>query len=542
MLEFNLKKYFSFGDFRPGQKEIVESVMAGRDVVALLPTGGGKSLCYQLPALLSDRPSLIISPLIALMKDQVDALNARGIPATFLNSTLDADEALNRTQAITGGAIKIIYVAPERLSNPRFSSELASLDMYMIAVDEAHCVSAWGHDFRPDYLLIHEFIRKCKKRPVIAAFTATATPEVIEDVTMRLELKAPAVFVRGFDRPNLKFFVRNGIANKHRLVEALRIIRATPGATVAYTLSRKGAEELAEYLKKNGVAAWAYHAGLSAAERTKIQEDFMENKFKVIVATVAFGMGVDKADIRLVLHVGVPASLEGYYQEAGRAGRDGEPAYCIVLPTGRDMSLHHYFIRKNSEEMALQGKTPAEIRRITNIKYDRLEKIKQYADSATCRRRKILEYFSDPDLSKYSSNCGNCDICLNYVWKNPPRRSRSAGEEDEDGGELTGTINETISLYEQSHTVNQIAKIRGLGISTIMGHLLKWYALGGKFLIEQYLAPNQEKLILAALGRAKGPHYLSSVKANLPEEISYELIRMVMAKRKRERQTAKLSQ
>lgn len=530
MLETHLQKYFSYSTFRPGQKEIVESIMAGRDVVALMPTGGGKSLCFQLPALLSDKPSLIISPLIALMKDQVDALNARGIAATYLNSSLTPQEAGERMETIRAGKIKIVYVAPERLSNSRFRAEMASLDLYMVAVDEAHCVSAWGHDFRPDYLLIHEFLALCKPRPIVAAFTATATPEVAEDIRTRLELRDPAIYVRGFDRPNLQFFVRSGIPHKNRLAEATRIISATKGAAVAYTLSRKGAEELAQYLVKNGVSAAAYHAGLSTIQRSKIQEHFMENRFKVIVATIAFGMGIDKADIRLVLHVGVPASLEGYYQEAGRAGRDGEKAFCILLPTGRDMSMHHFFIQKNVSEMESFGKDPAEIRRVTNIKYDRLEKVKQYADASTCRRRKILEYFADPDLAKYAQNCGGCDVCLNYVWKQTPR---VATTEADDEGALTGTVRDTIGLYEQKHTAEQIAKIRGLGISTIWGHLIKWYQAGGNLPVEKYITPEQEKRIMAAVARGSREHFFSSVKAQLPSDISYEQIRLVLAKRRR---------
>lgn len=534
MLESKLQQHFTYSQFRPGQREIVETILSGRDVIALMPTGGGKSLCYQLPAIISDRPSLIISPLIALMKDQVDALNARGIPATFLNSTLDSEEVDSRMNKIKSGAIKIVYVAPERLSNVRYRQELSSINYFMIAVDEAHCVSAWGHDFRPDYLQIHEFLRYCKTRPIVAAFTATATPEVATDIAKRLELRNPATFVRGFDRPNLKFFVRSGIANKNKLSESLRLINATPGAAVAYTLSRKGAEELADYLKKNGLTATAYHAGLNANERTRIQDQFMDNHFKVIVATVAFGMGIDKADIRLVLHVGVPASLEGYYQEAGRAGRDGEPAYCIMMPTGRDMSLHHFFIQKGVGDMENIGKSLDEIRRITNIRYNRLEKIKAYVAATTCRRRKILEYFSDPDLAKYQANCKACDLCLNYVWKKSAAVVKEKSEKTpKNPDELSNTVKESVSYFISNHTPAQIAKIRGLGTTTIWGHLIDWYESGGSFPYNQYVSPQIEQQITAALTGVRGAHFYSSVKAKLPDSVSYEQIRLVVAKRKR---------
>ena len=331
MLEKNLQKYFNFSEFRPGQREIVEAILDGYDTVALMPTGGGKSLCYQLPAIIADKLTVIISPLIALMKDQVDALNARGIPAVFINSSLTFEEIGENFEKIKKGSVKILYVAPERFGSFEFQKLFSELDIFLFSVDEAHCVSQWGHDFRPDYLEIKKYIRNLKNRPIVAAFTATATPEVQGDIVERLEMKNPKIFIRGFDRPNLKFLVQCDLKTKERYEEILRIIKSLSGSGIVYSLTRKETEVIAKYLKENGIKAVAYHAGMEAKRREKVQEDFMENRIQVIVATIAFGMGVDKADIRYVIHCGMPGSLEGYYQEAGRAGRDGEKAYCVLL-------------------------------------------------------------------------------------------------------------------------------------------------------------------------------------------------------------------
>jgi len=355
-LEQHLEKYFNHTSFRSGQEEIIGAFLSGRDVVALLPTGGGKSLCFQLPALINNNLTVVISPLIALMKDQVDGLRARGIGAVFINSSLGWDETQKALAEIKAGNIKLLYVAPERLANERLISALREADVGFVAVDEAHCVSQWGHDFRPDYLAIKDFINSLKIRPTVGAFTATATPEVKDDIIKNLGLRDPQVFIRGFDRPNLKFFAQKNLKGRQRQEEVSRIIKTQPGSGIVYTISRKETEEMASFLSANNISSVAYHAGLEKAARTRIQNDFMENRFKVIVATIAFGMGVDKADIRFVIHAGMPSTLEGYYQEAGRAGRDGEPAYCILLHSKRDFGLHNYFIRQSWTEMKEQGK------------------------------------------------------------------------------------------------------------------------------------------------------------------------------------------
>ena len=539
MLEKELEKYFSFAQFRPGQKEVVEAIVAGKDVVALMPTGGGKSLCFQLPAILSENISIVISPLIALMQDQVDALNARGISATYINSALDQYEIAERFNDIKNGKTKIVYVAPERFGNREFQKLFSELDVYLLAVDEAHCVSQWGHDFRPDYLAVREYISLLKKRPIVAAFTATATPEVKNDIIERLALNDPAVFVRGFDRPNLKFFVRENLKKKERIEEALRIVKSIEGSGIIYAITRKETEELVRYFKENGVNAGAYHAGMAGDKRSRIQNDFMENKFKVIVATIAFGMGVDKADIRFVIHVGMPSSPEGYYQEAGRAGRDGENAYCILLHSKSDASLHHFFIMANKGEMAAQGKAWADAKIVTDIKYARLDKMKQYVGLNTCRRLLLLEYFGDPAVKTHSGNCKGCDVCLNYKWE---KSQISEGGKikkvkiKKAPGFISGTVMETANLYKQKYAPEKIAKIRSLGVSTIFNHLVEWYINGGEFMIDDYLNNDEEMLILKAIEKVGSCEKLGPLKSALPSEISYEKIRMAIAKMQREKQ------
>lgn len=539
MLETNLKKYFNFSQFRPGQKEIVESIMAGRDVVALMPTGGGKSLCFQLPAILSEGVSIVVSPLIALMQDQVDGLVARGISATYINSSLSFDEISQRLFDIKNGKTKIIYIAPERFGNQQFQKLFAELEIFLLAIDEAHCVSQWGHDFRPDYLNIREYIAMLSKRPIVAAFTATATPEVKDDIVERLDLRNPDIFVRGFDRPNLKFFVRENLKKKQRAQEALRIAKSIKGSGIIYAITRKETEELAKFFKSQGISATAYHAGMAGDKRGRIQNDFMENKFKVIVATIAFGMGVDKADIRFVIHVGMPSSPEGYYQEAGRAGRDGEQAFCILLHSKSDASLHNFFIMTSKGEMKLQGKSWEDSKKVLDVKYAKLNKMKEYVGLGTCRRLLLLEYFGDPAVQNHSGNCGGCDVCLQYKW-DKANGYESEGEKKiskkkirKSSGEIMGTVLETVELYRQNYAPQAIAKIRSLGVSTIFGHLIQWYETGGDFRIEEFLELETKKQILKAIEKVGSLEKLSPIKKQLPAEISYEQIRMAITKKRR---------
>lgn len=575
MLKEQLQKYFNFSEFRPGQKEAIENILDGKDTLVLAPTGGGKSLCFQLPAIVLGAQdainrvsteaenmagggnaagrapiTIVISPLIALMKDQVDGLNARGISSAFINSSLDQEEIRKIMDSAENGNIKILYLAPERFANESFCSWLKNLNIAIFAVDEAHCVSQWGHDFRPDYLGLKRRIGMFRNRPVVVALTATATPEVKKDIIERLELQNPKIFARGFDRPNLKFFAQVNLKPKERHREALRIIKTMEGSGIVYTLTRKDTEEAADFFNTQGISAQAYHAGLDSAKRTAIQNDFMENKYRVIVATIAFGMGIDKADIRFVIHSGMPKSLESYYQEAGRAGRDGEKAYCILLHSKRDKGLHYHFILKDKEEMLSQGKSWDEINRITDIKFRLLTKIEEYAISNKCRRKSILEYFADPSILEYKDNCNGCDVCLKFQWPKTNegssvrtrRRDRinrgdaincvSTGIGD-DNCDISGTVLETVNLYKKDYTIEQIAKMRSLGVSTIFGHLVSWYLSGGELEIQKFITRDEEQKILEAMSRAENYQLLKSIKEKLPEEISYEKIRLVIAKIKR---------
>ena len=389
-----LKQYFGFDAFRPLQEAIVHDVLDGRDVFALLPTGGGKSLCYQLPALLSPGLTVVISPLIALMKDQVDALTTGGISATFLNSSLDYATARERMAGLRRGAYKLLYVAPERLTMPSFITELATWNVVRFAVDEAHCISEWGHDFRPDYRRIAE-LRDAFAGVPFLAFTATATDRVRADIVERLALQAPAVHVGSFNRANLMYRV----THKRRGAEGLvSWLRARPDdAGIVYVGSRAAAEDLAARLSAAGVPALPYHAGLDPAVRAGNQERFIRDETRVICATIAFGMGIDKSNVRFVVHYDVPKSIEGYYQETGRAGRDGEPAECLLFFSYGDVAKLERFIDEKVDE------------RERSVGRAQLERMTRYAYSNDCRRRDLLAYFGE---AWTTLNCGGCDNCL----------------------------------------------------------------------------------------------------------------------------------
>ncbi|HEX8067200.1 MAG TPA: ATP-dependent DNA helicase RecQ [Thermoleophilaceae bacterium] len=348
-LDSALQRWFGFRGFRPGQREACEAALAGRDVLVVMPTGSGKSLCYQLPALLRDEVTIVVSPLVALMQDQVDALHARGLAdrVALVNAQQDASTNAQILDQAVGGGLRLLYVAPERFSSPGFVERLAGARVGLFVVDEAHCVSQWGHDFRPDYFRLADAARRIGAEAILAS-TATATPQVAADVVRRLGLREPLRVTTGFDRPNLAFAVARPAAHeKHALaVAALRREDALPA--IVYAGTRKGAEGLAKELGAElGVRARHYHAGLEREERAKVQRDFMRDEVEVVVATNAFGMGVDKPNVRTVLHTSVPSSLEAYYQEAGRAGRDGAPARALLLAENRDKALHVHFIRRD---------------------------------------------------------------------------------------------------------------------------------------------------------------------------------------------------
>jgi ATP-dependent DNA helicase RecQ len=339
-----LKRHFGYDEFRPGQLTAIQSIVAGRDTVVVLPTGGGKSLCYQVPALMLPGLTVVISPLISLMKDQVDALVKRGIQATFVNSTLTAGEVSDRMSRVYRGETKLLYLAPERFAFGDLADRLSKVGVSLLAVDEAHCISEWGHDFRPSYLRIGSIRDKLRARSTMA-LTATATPRVRSDIVHNLELSDPEVIVTGFDRTNLTYFVAPARSDDDKDELLVKFLRERQGLAVVYASTRKAVERLAELLRKNRIPAAAYHAGLDDDHRHEVQESFMREKVRAIVATNAFGMGIDKPNVRLVVHHAMPGTLEAYYQEAGRAGRDRQPAEAILLHAFRDRFTHEFFIK-----------------------------------------------------------------------------------------------------------------------------------------------------------------------------------------------------
>ena len=389
-----LKRAFGFDAFRPLQEEIVTDVLADRDVFALLPTGGGKSLCYQLPAILTEGLTLVVSPLIALMKDQVDAMRTTGIAATFLNSSLDYDEIRERTRDLDRGTYKLLYVAPERLVNPNFIADLRRWNLARIAVDEAHCISEWGHDFRPEYRRIAELRGAFPDLPVVA-LTATATSRVRDDIVSHLALREPRRYVASFNRPNLTY----RIADKQRASDAIvSLLKARPDdAGIVYVQSRAGADALAERLSAAGIPALPYHAGLDVRVRARNQEKFLRDNVRVMCATIAFGMGIDKSNVRFVIHYDLPKNIEGYYQETGRAGRDGLPADCLLFFSHGDVNKYERFIleKDDADEQA--------------VARAQLEQMTRYAYATGCRRRELLAYFGETWTDE---NCGACDNCL----------------------------------------------------------------------------------------------------------------------------------
>jgi len=389
-----LKIHFGFDRFRPMQEEIIRHVLSGDDAFVLMPTGGGKSLCYQLPALVFKGLTLVVSPLIALMKDQVDGLKADGIAAEFINSSLPGKEIFDIRERLKQGTVKILYLAPERLATGEFREFLRGLKVDCIAIDEAHCISQWGHDFRPDYFNL-KTLRDDFPSAVVIALTATATPKVRQDIIQHLHLEQSRTFVSSFNRPNLYYEIRPKQDAFRELAALLR--RHKNQAAVIYCFSRNDTESLAEALRGQGFKAAAYHAGLAAAARKQVQDQFIRDEIPVITATIAFGMGIDKPDIRLVAHYDLPKSVEGYYQETGRAGRDGLPADCILFYSLGDKFKQEYFIDKieNLDE-----------RRRSQQK---LKEIISFCESYSCRRKFLLEYFSE---RFEQDHCGRCDRCL----------------------------------------------------------------------------------------------------------------------------------
>ena len=397
-----LKEYFGYDGFREGQEELMDAVLSSRDVLGIMPTGAGKSLCFQIPALLMEGITLVISPLISLMKDQVEALNQAGVHAAYLNSSLTPGQYRKALGLAAAGRYKLIYVAPERLVTEAFLDFALHASIAMVAVDEAHCVSQWGQDFRPSYLKIVEFVKRLPRRPVLAAFTATATKEVREDVAAILTLRDPLIRITGFDRPNLYFAVQSPKDKYGTLKQYLNLHPGESG--VIYCLTRKLEEEVCVRLRSDGISAARYHAGLSDEERRRNQEDFIYDRVSVMVATNAFGMGIDKSNVRYVIHYNMPKNMESYYQEAGRAGRDGEPSDCILLYGGQDVVTNQLFIENNRDNEELGGQ---ELALVQQRDRERLKKMTFYCFTRECLRDYILRYFGEYPAS-CCKNCGNC--------------------------------------------------------------------------------------------------------------------------------------
>jgi ATP-dependent DNA helicase RecQ len=388
-----LKKRFGYDQFRPLQREIIEDALAGQDVFVLMPTGGGKSLCFQLPALMRDGLTIVVSPLIALMKDQVDALQTSGIPATYLNSTLDRDEAKARWRGLHRGQYRMLYVAPERLMLDTFLERALNWNIAQFAIDEAHCISEWGHDFRPEYRELKKLRKHLPDVPIMA-LTATATERVRADIIKELDLRGGRAYVASFNRPNLAYRVVQKTAPYEQL---LAFIRSRPNDSgIVYCASRKSTESVARNLQEDGVIAKPYHAGLTSAERTKHQEGFLRDDVRVITATIAFGMGINKPNVRFVVHYDLPKNLESYYQETGRAGRDGLPSECVLLFSASDVAKQIHFIDEKSENEARIART-------------QLQQMVHYAETRECRRTVLLGYFGE---TYAESSCEGCDNCL----------------------------------------------------------------------------------------------------------------------------------
>lgn len=399
-----LKQYFGHSAFRFGQEEIIDRILAGEDCLAVMPTGAGKSMCYQIPALILDGVTIVISPLISLMKDQVEALTQSGVPAAYVNSSLPPHEYYTTLRLLSAGKIKILYVAPERLLNEDFLALCQTLAIPLVAVDEAHCVSHWGQDFRPSYLKIAPFINALHARPVLAAFTATATAAVKRDIVDILGLNSPYSITTGFDRQNLYFEVRSCTAReKDGLL--LNILRGTGGkSSIVYCSTRKNVEQVCAFLRLNGLSAAMYHAGLSDELRRQAQDDFIFDRCDIIVATNAFGMGIDKSDVSLVVHYNMPKDIESYYQEAGRAGRDGSPARCILLYSKSDVNLNKFIIEHSREDSELSEREAEQMR---SRDLERLRQMTFYSTTSHCLREFILRYFGE----RTSGFCGNCSTC-----------------------------------------------------------------------------------------------------------------------------------
>lgn len=494
-----LEKYYGYRSFREGQEMLIDHILAGQDVLGIMPTGAGKSVCYQVPALLLPGITLVISPLISLMKDQVQALNQAGVHAAYINSSLTEGQIAKALSFAGQGRYKIIYVAPERLETDRFLRFAMAVEISMVAVDEAHCISQWGQDFRPSYLHIVQFINRFQNRPIISAFTATATGEVREDIVSVLGLRNPKTLVTGFDRQNLFFMVEHA-KNRSRYLQHYVSDRGQESGII-YCATRKNVEKVYEQLLKENMAVTRYHAGLSPEERRKNQDDFIYDRKPVIVATNAFGMGIDKSNVRYVLHYNMPQSMENYYQEAGRAGRDGEPSDCILLYSAQDIMINRFLLdnKENSADF-----TPEEQLAIRERDEKRLQSMIYYCNTKECLRTYILRYFGEEN----ESSCGRCGNCQkHYVEKDMTAEARQVIECLKEQGERYG-----IQVVVGTLLGGKNAKLREYRVQqySSYGSLGKWREqelkdLVGQMVQDGYLRQTQDKYaLLQTTGKARG--------------------------------------
>ncbi|HET8736057.1 MAG TPA: DNA helicase RecQ [Pricia sp.] len=417
-----LKSHFGYDSFRPNQLEVIKDILSQRDVMAIMPTGGGKSLCFQLPALATEGTAIIISPLIALMKDQVDALRANGIEAAYFNSSMETDEKQETYQKLKNGSLKLFYVAPESLNS--FHEVLPEINVSLFAIDEAHCISSWGHDFRPAYTQLGSLKERFPNVPIMA-LTATADRTTQDDIVEQLRIPNAPRHLASFDRPNLFLDVRPA---QNRIKKIIDFVTQRPDESgIIYCLSRKNTEKIAERLRDSGFTAKAYHAGMSSEERTTVQEEFITDRVPIIVATIAFGMGIDKSNVRFVIHYNLPKNVEGYYQEIGRSGRDGLPAHALLFYSYADVTQLRRFIADNDN---------------AEVEYAKLERMQQFAEALSCRRIALLNYFGEPVYE----DCGNCDIC-----KRPPQYF--------DGTVLTQKICSVVARLKENEAMGMVVDV-----------------------------------------------------------------------------------
>ncbi len=477
-----LKKTFGYSNFREGQEEIIKNIIEGRDTLGVMPTGGGKSICYQIPALVFEGITLVVSPLISLMEDQVGALNNLGIPSVYINSSLTPTEMRGIFSEIDMGRYRMIYIAPERLENEGFVEMIRGKRISQIAVDEAHCISQWGHDFRRSYLNIPRFIKGLSSRPVVSAFTATATPQVREDIVRNLDFD-PTVYVNGFDRKNLKFSIVKGVNSLTYIKRYLKEHRDEGG--IIYASTRKEVDSIHAELQSRGYRVGRYHAGMADAERQRVQREFVGDELDIMVATNAFGMGIDKSNVRFVIHNNLPRDMESYYQEAGRAGRDGLPSQCILIFNPKDILTQRYFIENNLFESSQE---------VVDIKYEKLNAMVNYCHTSQCIRSYILQYFGDEDIE----GCSNCSNCLNE------------GETED----ITIEAQKIISCIGRTRERFGVTMIVGILAGSKNQNILKWGL--DKSSTYGLLKENNQKEIRALIDLLIGDGYIEVVKGEFP--------------------------